>query len=332
MEQVTGIPQTLQQAIQYFSDEQTCIDAVALMRWPEGPQCPYCHFDDAKNPYYIKTAKRWKCRTCRNQFSVKKFTIFEDSPIPLQKWLPAMWMLVNCKNGVSSYEIHRGLGVSQKTAWFMLHRLRVVLKPKTNPGFKLGGEGNAVEVDETFIGGKLKNMHKDRRARFAAENGHTGGSTGKAIVVGMLDRDARQIRAQVVPNVKRETLQTEILKNIKYGSNLYTDNAVRYDNLRWKYIHEVVDHSQEYVRGQVHTNGLENFWSLLKRNLKGTYVAVEPFHLERYIDEQVFRYNNRATKDNPLKDSDRFLLALSQVAGKRLTFAELTGKSEEIPF
>jgi transposase-like protein len=325
-------PQTLQQAIQYFSDEQTCIDAVAFMRWPDGPRCPYCHLDDAKNPYYLKSQKRWKCRTCRNQFSVKLFTIFQESPIPLQKWLPAMWMLVNCKNGVSSYEIHRALGVSQKTAWFMLHRLRVVLKAR-DMGTKLGGkDSGGVEVDETFVGGKLRNMHRERRARFASEQGHTGGATGKAIVVGMLDRDARQVRAQVVPNVKRETLQTEVLKNVKYGSPLYTDNAVPYDRMNWHYVHEVVNHAEEYVRGQVHTNGLENFWSLLKRNLKGTYVAVEPFHLERYVDEQVFRYNNRGTKENPLKDSDRFLLALSQVAGKRLTFAELTGKSEEIPF
>jgi transposase-like protein len=142
----------------------------------------------------------------------------------------------------------------------------------------------------------------------------------------MLDRDERKVRAQVVPNVKRETLQNEILENVKYGSKVYTDDAVRYDKLHWRYVHEVVNHAEEYVRGQVHTNGLENFWSLLKRNLKGTYVAVEPFHLERYVDEQVFRFNNRATKDNPLNDSDRFLLALSQVAGKRLTFAELTGK------
>jgi transposase-like protein len=332
MEQVTGIPQTLQQAIQYFSDEQTCIDAVALMRWPDGPRCPDCFGEDAKNPYYLKTQKRWKCRSCRRQFSVKVETIFEDSPISLQKWLPAMWMLVSCKNGISSWELHRALGVSQKTAWFMLQRLRLALKTK-DPGFKLGGaESGGVEVDETFIGGKLRNMHRDRRARFAAESGHTGGATGKAIVVGMLDRDERKIRAQVVPNTKREVLQTAIMKNVKYGSKVYTDNAVPYDNLNWKYIHEVVDHSQEYVRGKVHTNGLENFWSLLKRNLRGTYVCVEPFHLERYIDEQVFRYNNRATKDNPLKDSDRFLLALSQVAGKRLTFAELTGKDKEIPF
>ncbi|MGC2770122.1 MAG: IS1595 family transposase, partial [Candidatus Sulfotelmatobacter sp.] len=226
MEQVTGIPQTLQEAIQYFSDEQVCIDAVAMMRWPDGPRCPDCHFDDAKNPYYIKTQKRWKCRTCRRQFSVKVETIFEDSPIPLQKWLPAMWMLVNCKNGISSWELHRALGVSQKTAWFMLQRLRLVVKAPKNPGFKLGGEGNAVEVDESFIGGKLKNMHRDRRERFAAESGHTGGPTGKAIVVGMLDRDARKVRAQVVPNTKREVLQTAIMKNVKYGSKVYTDNAV----------------------------------------------------------------------------------------------------------
>ncbi len=332
MESTFESPKTLQQAIQYFSDEQTCIDAVALMRWPDGPRCPDCLGEDAKNPYYLKTQKRWKCRTCRRQFSVKVETIFEDSPISLQKWLPALWMLISCKNGVSSYEIHRALGVSQKTAWFMLHRLRLALKAQ-DLGTKLGGkDSGGVEVDETFVGGKVKNMHRERRARFAAQSGHTGGATGKAIVVGMLDRDERKIRAQVVPNVKRETLQDAVLKNVKYGSPLYTDNAVPYDRMNWHYVHEVVNHAEEYVRGQVHTNGLENFWSLLKRNLKGTYVAVEPFHLERYVDEQVFRFNNRATKDNPLNDSDRFLLALSQVAGKRLTFAELTGKNTASQF
>jgi transposase-like protein len=328
-------PQTLQQAIQYFSDEQTCIDAVAMMRWPSGAQCPDCWTpggDKGRNPYYLKTQKRWKCRDCRRQFSVKVETVFEDSPISLTKWLPALWMLISCKNGVSSYEIHRALKVSQKTAWFMLHRLRLALKTQAF-AFKIGGkEGNGVEVDETFVGGKLKNMHRDRRARFAAEGGHTGGATGKAIVQGMYDRDLRQVRASVVPNTKRETLQNQVLNNVKYGSKVFTDDAVPYDCLKEKFIHEVVNHAEEYVRGQVHTNSLENFWALLKRNLKGTYVAMEPFHLERYVDEQVFRFNNRATKDNPLKDSDRFLLALSQVSGKRLTFAELTGKSEEIPF
>src|ERR1035437_7554907 len=327
-------PQTLQQAIQYFSDEQVCIDAVAAMRWPEGPHCPDCWTPGGelgRNPYYLKTQKRWKCRDCRRQFSVKVATIFDDSPISLQKWLPALWMLVSCKNGISSYEIHRGLGVSQKSAWFMMHRLRLALKTRTM-GTKLGGPNcGGVEVDETFVGGKLKNMHRDRRARFAAETGHAGGSTGKAIVMGMLDRDERKIRASVVPNVKRETLQNEVLNNVKFGSPVYSDDAVPYNDLRSRYVHEVVNHAETYVNGRVHTNGLENFWSLLKRGLKGTYVAVEPFHLDRYIDEQVFRYNNRATKDNPLNDSDRFLLALSQVAGKRLTFAELTGKDSASP-
>jgi transposase-like protein len=193
----------------------------------------------------------------------------------------------------------------------MLHRLRLALK-SLDMGTKLGGtESGGVEVDETFVGGKLKNMHRDRRERFAAKSGHTGGPTGKAIVVGMLDRDERKVRATVVPNVKRETLQAEILNNVKYGSPVYTDDAVPYDNLKRRYIHETVNHAETYVRRQVHTNGLENFWSSLKRGLKGTYVAVEPFHLDRYIDEQIFRFNNRATKDNPLDDSDRFLLALS---------------------
>jgi transposase-like protein len=323
-------PKTLQQAIQYFSDEQVCIDAVAAMRWLDGPRCPDCHGDDAKNPYYLKTQKRWKCRSCRRQFSVKVNTIFEDSPIPLQKWLPALWLLISCKNGVSSWEIHRSIGVSQKSAWFMLHRLRLALRTG-DIGTKLGGtESGGVEVDETFVGGKLKNMHRDRRERFAAKSGHTGGATGKTIVMGMLDRDERKVRASVVPDVKRETLQAEILNNVKYGSPVYSDDAVPYDNLKWKYIHETVNHAETYVRGQVHTNGLENFWSLLKRGLKGTYVAVEPFHLERYVDEQIFRFNNRATKDNPLNDSDRFLLALSQVSNKRLTYKELTGKNNSV--
>jgi transposase-like protein len=321
-------PKTLQEAIQHFSDEQVCIDAVAKMRWPDGAECPACL---AKKPYYLKTQKRFKCRDCRRQFSVKLGTIFEDSPIPLQKWLPAMWLLTNCKNGVSSWEIHRALGITQKSAWFMLHRLRLAMKQDYGygPMNKIGGPDSKVEVDEAFFGGKMQNMHRDKRARYAAVTGHVGGATGKTIVVGLLDREAREVRAKVVPDTKRETLQAEILKNVKFGSAVYTDNAVPYDNLRWKYIHEVVDHSQEYVRGQVHTNGLENFWSLFKRHLRGTYVAVEPFHLDRYLDEQVYRFNNRGNKEMPMNDYARFEKVLGQVAHKRLTYAELTGKTDE---
>ena len=321
-------PKTLQEAIQHFSDEQVCIDAVAKMRWPNGPECPACA---TKEPYYLKTQKRFKCRECRRQFSVKLGTIFEDSPISLQKWLPAVWLLTNCKNGVSSWEIHRALGVTQKTAWFMLHRIRLGMKADFGHGplTKIGGPENKVEVDESFFGGKMRNMHKDKRERYAAVTGHTGGVTGKTIVVGLLDREAREVRAKVVPDTKRETLQAEIFKNVKFGSAVYTDNAVPYDNLRWKYIHEVVDHSQEYVRGQVHTNGLENFWSLFKRHIRGTYVAVEPFHLDRYLDEQMYRYNNRGNKEVPMDDYARFEKVLGQVANKRLTYAELTGKTED---
>jgi transposase-like protein len=319
-------PKTLQQAIQHFSDEQVCIDAVVQMRWPNGVKCIYCA---TNKPYWLASQKRWKCRACRNQFSVKVGTIFEDSPISLTKWLPALWLLVSSKNGISSYELARALGVTQKTAWFMLHRIRLSLKQNVF-GYKLGdGNGGEVEVDETFIGGKFANMHRDRRARAQAELKAKAGIAGKTIVQGFLDRDLRQVRAQIVPDRKRETLQNAVLKNVRYGSNVYSDNAVGYDKLTWRYVHAVVDHVDCYVKGRVHTNGLENFWSLLKRGLKGTYVAVEPFHLDRYVDEQVFRYNNRATKDNPLNDSDRFLLALSQIADKRITYKELTGKKRQ---
>jgi transposase-like protein len=318
-------PKTLLEAIAFFNDEQICIDAVAAMKWPDGqPRCAHCH---ARDPYYLATQKRWKCRKCKKQFSVKVGTIFEDSPISLQKWLPAMWLLCNCKNGISSWEIHRALGVTQKTAWFMLQRIRLALQRDNTA--KLGGSGGGpVEVDETFVGPNLRKMHRTRRLKLqAGECAQT-----KAIVMGMLDRNSREVRAKVVPNVRREVLQGEILDGIEKGSTVFTDGYSSYDDLLLKgYLHQIVNHVDEYVRGEVHTQGIENFWSLLKRGLKGTYVAVEPFHLDRYVTEQIFRYNNRATKDNPLNDSDRFLLALSQVAGKRLTYAELTGKVPQRP-
>jgi len=329
-------PQTLQQVIQHFSDEQVSIDAVAKMRWPDGVECPAC---SAKEPYWIKTQKRWKCRDCRRQFSVKLGTIFEDSPIPLQKWLPALWMLVNCRNGVSSYEIARDLGISQKAAWFVLHRLRLVLQSGSIT--KFGGSGNEVELDEAFVGGSVRNMHKSRRLRInqernkttQAQNAVKGRYANKTAVFGVLDREQRKVRATVVPMVKRAILQAEILKQVQPGSKVYTDTSPVYDGLAKEYAHEMVNHLQHYVDGRVHTNGLENFWSLLKRGLNGTYIAVEPFHLFRYVDEQAFRYNNRKDAEGKkLTDAERFDLALSQVAGKRLTFAEVTGKDDARPF
>jgi transposase-like protein len=320
-------PQTLQGAIVYFEDIDNCIAYLAARRWPDGVTvCPTCGRKDAA---YVPARRVWQCKTRhpKAQFSIKVGTIFEDSPIALSKWLTAMWMVANCKNGVSSWELHRTLGVTQKTAWFMRHRIGLALG--TEPEHQLGGKkGGPVEVDETFVGGKPKNMHASKRLKM--QKGMSG-TSGKAIVMGMIDRELRQVRAKVIPDVKRETLQAEILSNVGRKSNLYTDSFTSYDGLRWAgqdYVHQTVNHMIEYVRGQVHTQGIENFWSLLKRGLNGTYVSVEPFHLDRYITEQVFRYNNRATKNNPLNDGDRFALAVSQIVGKRLTYAELTGKVE----
>jgi transposase-like protein len=322
-------PKTLQAAIKHYSDEQVCIDAVAKMRWPNGPECPACGH---KDHYYLKTQKRWKCKECYKQFTVKLGTVFEDSPLSLTKWLPALWMLCNNRNGISSWELHRALGVSQKAAWFMLQRLRLAMQDGSI--VKMGGPGKEVESDETFVGGKAKNMHASRRAQFkvARETSMTGDANlvNKTAVWGILDREQRKVRATVVRKVNREALQTAVLNQVAPGSNVYTDEAAVYKSLPKEYTHEFVNHMEKYVHGRVHTNGMENFWSLLKRGLNGTYVAVEPFHLFRYIDEQVFRYNNRKDDDgNKLSDSDRFQLALSQIAGKRLTYAEVTGKVGE---
>ena len=318
------LPKNLLAAMRYFADPDVCVDFVAAMRWPDGVTCPHCA---GKRVSYLSTRRIWKCmaKACHKQFSVKTFSVFEDSPIPLDKWLTAVWMIVNCKNGVSSWEIHRDLGVTQKTAWFMLHRIRFALKAGSWEKMGGGESGGPVEVDETFIGPKPQKMHRDKRLKLqTAANGRT-----KAVVMGMLDRDSRRVRAKVVPNAKREVLQREILNGIEKGSTVYTDGYPAYDDLLLKgYLHQVINHTKEYVRGQVHTQGMENFWSLLKRGLTGTYIAVEPFHLDRYVDEQVFRYNNRATRDNPLTDLDRFAFAVSQIAGKRLTYKELTGKEE----
>lgn len=312
-------PTTLQEAIVYFSDPQRAFDYAIKLRWPNGEVvCPRCQ--KAKHSF-IKTRRIWFCYICKKQFTLKLGTIMEESPIGLDKWMTAFWMLANCKNGISSYELAKDLGIHQTSAWFMLQRIREVMKGKKTSKKMGGGPGSELEADETFVGGRIQNMHKDRKLRYQQMGGMFG---GKTIVQGILDRDLREVRAKVVPNVKRETLQNEVLANVRYGSTVYTDDAVGYDKLHYRFVHDVVNHAEAYVKGRVHTNGLENFWSLLKRTLRGTYVAVEPFHLDRYVDEQVFRYNNRKNKT----DADRFELAMSQVAGKRLTYSELTGKDQ----
>ncbi|MGH2679232.1 MAG: IS1595 family transposase [Actinomycetota bacterium] len=304
-------PTTLMQAIRYFADPDVSNDFVAALRWPDGPVCPRC---EGTEHSYLTTRRLWKCRSCKRQFSVKVGSIFEDSPIPLDKWLTSIWMIANAKNGISSYELSRSIGLTQKSAWFVLHRIRLAMETKTFD--KMTGE---VEVDETFVGGKAKFMHRDERRRKITG---TGGSTAnKTAVMGMLVRDG-EVRATVVPDTKKATLQGLVRANVEAGSAIYSDAAYAYQELNAEYAHEFVDHAVRYVDGRVHTNSLENFWSLLKRGLKGTYVSVEPFHLFRYLDEQVFRFNAR--KDN---DLGRFVTMVARVAGRRLTYDQLTGRS-----
>ncbi len=320
-------PHTLQAAVAYFADPQRAFEAAVDFRWPGGNvRCPRC--GQTKHSF-IKTRRLWFCYVCKKQFTVKVGTVMEDSPIGLDKWMVAIWMLANCKNGISSYELAKVLGVRQNSAWFMLHRIREAMKDTRTHKFGFGGP---VESDETYIGPNPTKMHKSRKAKYQAQRGQGMRGdvyVGKTAVQGILDRQMRQVRAKALSNVRRETLQNAILDNVTPFAKVYTDKFSSYDGLSKNFLHEVVNHSQEYVKGQVHTQGIENFWSLLKRTLRGTYVAVEPFHLDHYLDEQVFRYNSRATKDNEITDSDRFALLMTQVGGKRLTYAQLTGKDTD---
>ncbi len=289
-------------------------------RWPNGlVTCPTCGTDRVT---FSAKHNRWQCSVHhdRRQFTLKTGTILEESPIGLDKWLPAIWLICSNRNGISSWELHRALGVTQKTAWFMLQRIRLAMQDEANGG-KLAGD---IEADESFIGGKARNMHREVKARKIKSRG----GDGKAIVTAVLERGGK-VRAKVVPNRRRKAIQDHVRENVEAGSNLYTDELQSYEGLgnSGDFVHQVINHAESYVNGQIHTNGCENFWSLLKRGLKGTYVSVEPFHLFRYVDEQVYRYNNRL----PMSDADRFSHLVRKIVGKRLTYAQLTGKTDERP-
>jgi transposase-like protein len=308
-------PRTLLEAVKYFADPDNCLTYLVARRWPKGVTCPTC---GSRSVYFDKTRQGWICTTRHplRKFSLKTGTIFEDSPLGLDKWLPTVWMIANCKNGVSSWEIHRAIGVTQKTAWFMLHRIRLAMQDVT--GGKLSGE---VEVDETFIGGKARNMHKDRKARTIKG---TGGM-GKVAVMGLLERHGPDghstVRVHVTKNIKRRLLQAAVRAEVENNTAVFTDALKSYEGLSANFVHQVIDHAEAYARGNVHTNGLENFWSLLKRALKGTYISVEPFHLFRYLDEEAFRFNHRRDTN----DADRFSLAIYGIVGKRLMYQDLIG-------
>jgi transposase-like protein len=313
-------PTTLVEAVKYFSDEQVCIDEVAEMRWPDGQKfCIGC--GEVDNLIWLANQKRFKCRGCKKQFSVKVGTIFHDSPLGLDKWMVAMWMLANCRNGVSSYEIARTIGITQKSAWHMMHRIREVMTDKSSD--KLGGNGVPVEIDETFVGAKVKNIHKSKRIKglsYAA-----GG--GKTIVMGMLERGGK-VRAGVITDRKANTMRPALHGNVEEGAHIITDEHSSYPFISAPYVHEVINHIEGYVRDHVHTNGIENFWSCLKRGLNGTYIAVEPIHLDRYVSEQVFRFNLR----HKHTDAGRFKAVLKDIVGRQLTYAELTGRTASEAF
>lgn len=307
---MSAVPDSLLEAIRYFEDQDNSLSFLASLRWPDGKAiCPRC---EAPDPYFLSTRRVWKCRGCAKQFSVKVGTIFEDSPVGLDKWLPAAWLIISCKNGVSSCEIARALRVTQKTAWFMMHRIRLAMQDCSFD--KCSGE---VEVDETFIGGKARHMHLYKRQR-----GITGtGGQDKTAVMGILQRGGK-VRTKVVSGTKKKILQAEVKKHVEAGAVLYTDALKSYEGLAQEYGHGVIDHAVKYVDGRIHTNGLENFWSLLKRSINGSYVSVEPYHLFRYLDEQAFRFNNR-----DMSDGQRFVVAMRQIVGRRVTFEQLTGQS-----
>lgn len=316
-------PTTLQQAVIYFADYQNCHDFMIELRWPDGKvKCPHCGSDHVT---YLEKVRRFKCyaKHPMPQFTLKTGTIFEDSPLGLEKWLVAVWLVVNCKNGISSYEIARDLGVTQKSAWFMDHRIRFALHEGSFE--KMGKDGSAVEVDETYIGGLARNMHADKRKRVI--QGRTG-NVGKVAVFGLLERNSKngksRVRTQVIPDAWKSTVQEIIKDNVQQGTDIYSDEHGAYFRLGDQgFNHAFVRHAEFYVKGAVHTNGIENFWSLLKRGIKGTYVSVEPFHMFRYLDEQAFRFNERFGNDK-----DRFIGAMQGIVDKRLTYKLLTGKHD----
>jgi len=313
MENEAKTPRTLQEAIVFFSDPDRAFAFAMWLRWPDGIViCPRCGHNEHS---FLTTRRIWFCKGCKKQFTIKVGTIFEDSPLGMDKWMVAAWLVANCKNGISSYEIAKDLGITQKSAWFMMHRVRNAMQ--SGSFRKLSGE---IEADETFIGGKARNMHVSKRQRRITG---TGGKD-KTAVMGILERGG-EVRTTVISTRKKKELQAEVKKHVEAGSALYTDALMSYEGLATEYAHQVVDHAVQYVDGRVHTNGLENFWSLVKRTVGGTYVSVEPYHLFRYLDEQVFRYNNR----KEMNDADRFQAVMSNVAGRRLTWKALTGKMED---
>jgi transposase-like protein len=304
-------PTTLLEAVVYFSDADRAHDYAVKNRWPNGVACPRLGCGSA-SVQAIATRKKWRCKECKRQFSVKVNSIFEDSPLGLDKWLPAVWFLANTKNGTSSHELARALGVTQKTAWFMLHRVREAMSPTDDRMFD-----GVIEADETFVGGRRRHTMV---TGLGFKKMKHGPFEGKTTVFGMAERNGRgksRVKAMVVGGRKRTDLVPHIRAHVFPGSTIYTDALRTYRGLM-DYQHAFIDHFVTYCEGRVHTNTIENFWSCLKRTLHGTYIAPRAFHLDAYVDEQVFRFNAREGSDG-----ERFVQVLKATDGRRLTYKTL---------
>jgi transposase-like protein len=300
---------SLYELFEAIPDELAAINYFKAIRWRNGEFCPYCGHDKL---YPFKDGKTWKCAQCRDRFSIRVGTIFEDSKIPLRKWLAAIWFITSHKKGIASTQLAKDLDVTQKTAWFMLHRLRHAARTRS---FNRRLDGR-VEIDETFVGGKAKNRHVGKRGK----SGKTGGA-GKAIVLGMLERGG-EFRAMHIGSLQAKNLQKTVARHVKRGATVITDDYVSYRGLDAKYQHHTINHSQdEYVRDEfIHTNSVEGAWALLKRQIIGIHHWVSVKHLHRYVAEATWRFNRRIVEDAP-----RMAEFLGRVNG-RLTYEVLIAK------
>ena len=271
---------TLMEFTDYFCDEETCVKHFTESRFRNGEYCPHCHHDKI---YLCANGKRYHCAKCKQDFTIRTKTVFGDSKLPLRKWYMAVYLLSTSSKGISSVQLAKQIGVTQKTGWFIDHRIRKAMKQ--NKGQLFG----KIEADETFIGGLSKNMHAKQRK--AAIRG-TGGK-GKTPVFGMKSRTG-EVRAKVVPSVGMVDLHREIKNNVAQGATLYTDRWVGYRGLKAEFNHATVDHmAKQYVNGDCHTNGIESFWALFKRGYHGIYHHMSKKHLQRYVNEFTFRLNRR---------------------------------------